>query len=53
MRVAIIWIIWLALVVWWLSPEVDDIRDNVKNNYENIKKTIMDSNILKLIEYEI
>ena len=29
-----------------------DIRDNVKNNYENIKKKIMDSNILKQIEYE-
>ena len=28
-----------------------DIRENVKDNYENIKKSIMDSNILKKIEY--
>ncbi len=29
-----------------------DIRDNVKTNYENIRKSIMDDNILKQIDYE-
>ena len=40
MKVAIIWIIWLALVVWWLSPEVDDIRDNVTEHNTQIERTI-------------
>jgi hypothetical protein len=40
MKVALIWIIWLALVVWWLSPEVDDIRDNVTEHNTQIERTI-------------
>jgi hypothetical protein len=40
MRVALIWIIWLALVVWWLSPGFDDVRDNVSEHNTQIEKTI-------------
>jgi len=40
MKVAIIWIIWLALVVWWLSPEVDDIRERVTEHNTQIERTI-------------
>ena len=40
MRVAIIWIIWLALVVWWLSPEMNEIKDNINEHHAQIEKTI-------------
>lgn len=40
MRVAIIWIIWLALVVWWLSPEMNEIKDNINEHNTQIERTI-------------
>jgi hypothetical protein len=40
MRVAIIWIIWLALVVWWLSPEMNEIKDNINAHNTQIERTL-------------
>ena len=40
MRVALIWIVWLALVLWWLTPELNEIKDNINEHTEQIERTI-------------
>jgi len=39
MRVALIWIVWLALVLWWLTPEMNEIKDNINTHNAQIEKT--------------
>jgi hypothetical protein len=36
----LIWVVWLVLVVIWLSPEVESVRDKVTEHNEQIKKII-------------
>ena len=40
MKVAIIWIIWLALVLWWLNPEMNAVKDRINDHNEQIKRII-------------
>ena len=40
MKIALIWIVWLALVLWWLSPEVSSIKDRVNEHNAQIEKTL-------------
>jgi hypothetical protein len=40
MKVAIIWIIWLALVLWWLTPEMNAVKDRINEHNEQIKRAL-------------
>ena len=40
MRVALIWIIWLGLVLYWLTPEMNEIKDNINEHNAQIERTI-------------
>ena len=40
MRVALIWIVWLALVLWWLTPEMNSVKDRINEHNEQIKRTL-------------
>jgi hypothetical protein len=40
MRVAVIWIIWLGLVLYWLTPELNEIKDNINEHTAQIERTI-------------
>ena len=40
MKLVIIWIIWLALVLWWLSPSFEGVRDRVVEHNAQIEKMI-------------
>jgi hypothetical protein len=39
MKVALIWLVWLALVLWWLTPEMNEIKDNINKHNAQIEKT--------------
>jgi len=39
MKVALIWIIWLGLVLYWLTPELNEIKDNINEHTAQIEKT--------------
>ena len=39
MKVALIWLVWLALVLWWLTPEMNEIKDNINEHNAQIEKT--------------
>jgi hypothetical protein len=40
MGVVLIWIFWLALVFWWLTPEIDSIKDRVAEHNAQIQKAL-------------
>ena len=40
MKVVLIWIVWLALVLWWLTPEMNSIKDNINEHNEQIKRAL-------------
>jgi len=40
MRVALIWIVWLALVLWWLTPEMNEIKDNINEHNAQIERAL-------------
>jgi hypothetical protein len=40
MRVVVIWCVWLALVLWWLTPEMNAVKDQINEHNEQIKRTI-------------
>ena len=40
MKILLIWCVWLALVLWWLSPEVSSIKERVEEHNAQIEKTI-------------
>jgi hypothetical protein len=40
MKIALIWIVWLALVLWWLTPEMNSIKDNINEHNEQIKRAL-------------
>ena len=39
-KVAVIWIVWLALVFYWLSPEIASVKDRVAEYNAQIEKMI-------------
>jgi hypothetical protein len=39
MKIALIWIVWLALVLWWLTPEMNEIKYNINKHNAQIEKT--------------
>ena len=38
MKVVLIWIVWLALVLWWLTPEMNSVKDRINEHNEQIKR---------------
>ena len=40
MKIALIWIVWLALVLWWLSPEIETVRDKVSEHNAQIERAL-------------
>ena len=40
MRVVVIWCVWLALVLWWLTPEMNAVKDRINEHNEQIKRII-------------
>ena len=40
MRVVVIWCVWLALVLWWLTPEMNAVKDQINEHNEQIKRII-------------
>jgi predicted Holliday junction resolvase-like endonuclease len=40
MKILLIWIVWLALVFYWLSPEVESVRNKVTEHNKQIQKAL-------------
>jgi hypothetical protein len=40
MKVVVIWCVWLALVLWWLTPEMNSVKDRINEHNEQIKRII-------------
>jgi hypothetical protein len=40
MRVVVIWCVWLGLVLYWLTPEMNSIKDNINEHNEQIKRAL-------------
>lgn len=40
MKNIIIWIVWLALVLIWLTPDLNHVRDNINKHNEQIKRSL-------------
>ena len=40
MKVVLIWIVWLALVLWWLTPEMNSVKDRINEHNEQIKRAL-------------
>ena len=40
MKVALIWAVWLALVLWWLTPELNHVKDQINEHNAVIKKAL-------------
>ena len=40
MRVALIWIVWLALVLWWLTPELNHVKDKINEHNTQIERAL-------------
>ena len=40
MKIVLIWIIWLALVFYWLSPEITAVKDRVAEHNAQIEKAL-------------
>jgi hypothetical protein len=40
MKVVVIWCVWLGLVLYWLTPEMNDIKDKINEHNVQIEKTI-------------
>jgi hypothetical protein len=38
----LIWVVWLVLVVIWLSPEVESVRDKVKEHNAQIERALQE-----------
>lgn len=37
-----IWIIWLALFCWWLTPEVNHVKDQINQHNAEVQKALQD-----------
>lgn len=36
----IVWIIWLALVLWWLTPGLNQVKDKINEHNTQIERTL-------------
>jgi len=40
MKIVLIWVCWLALVLWWLTPEMNAVKDKINEHNEQIRRAI-------------
>jgi hypothetical protein len=40
MKVIVIWCVWLGLVLYWLTPEMNAVKDRINEHNEQIKRII-------------
>ena len=40
MKVVVIWIVWLGLVLYWLTPEMNAVKDRINEHIAQIERTI-------------
>lgn len=40
MKNILIWALWLALVLWWLTPSLNHVRDQINEHNAVIKKAL-------------
>jgi len=40
MKILLIWIVWLALVLWWLTPEMNDVKDKINAHNAQIERAL-------------
>lgn len=40
MRTIVIWGVWLALVLWWLTPEINHVKDKINEHTTQIEKAL-------------
>lgn len=40
MKTALIWVLWLALVLIWLTPDLNHVRDRINEHNTEIKKAL-------------
>ena len=40
MRVILIWAAWLALVLYWLTPEMNSVKDKINEHNKQIERMI-------------
>ena len=40
MKVVVIWCVWLGLVLYWLTPEMNAVKDRINEHNEQIKRII-------------
>lgn len=40
MKNLVIWGIWLALVLWWLTPEINHVKDKIKEHNAQIGEAL-------------
>jgi predicted Holliday junction resolvase-like endonuclease len=40
MKILLIWVVWLALVLWWLTPEMNAVKDKINAHNAQIEKAL-------------
>jgi hypothetical protein len=40
MRVVLIWCVWLALVLWWLTPELNHVKEKINEHNAQIERAL-------------
>ena len=40
MKILLIWVVWLALVLWWLTPEMNAVKDKINEHNAQIERTL-------------
>jgi len=40
MKILLIWIVWLGLVLYWLTPEMNAVKDKINEHNAQIEKII-------------
>jgi hypothetical protein len=40
MKILLIWVVWLALVLWWLTPEMNAVKDKINAHNAQIERII-------------
>ena len=40
MKTLVIWTVWLALVLWWLTPEINHVKDKINERSAQIERAL-------------
>jgi hypothetical protein len=40
MKILLIWVVWLALVLWWLTPEMNAVKDKINAHNAQIERAL-------------